>query len=255
MTGLAGRTVLVTRAREQAGSLVAALRARGAEPRCLPAIVTRANPDSAAADAAIAALGAYDWLVFTSPNAVRYFGERLGPAGRGLPAGLRIAAVGPGTAAALAGRGLAVAAIPAGFRGEALGTLPGLAGRRILLPCGDLARPETGAALRAAGATVDEVTVYRTDAVAPDGAAWQALAPPLHAVTFTSPSTVRGLLALLDAAGRRDALGQAVVACIGPTTTAAARTLGLEVGVEATPHTVESLVAALDTWFTEAATP
>jgi uroporphyrinogen-III synthase len=116
------------------------------------------------------------------------------------------------------------------------------------LPRADLGRPETPEALRAAGALVDEVTVYHTIPAAPDPAGLAGLEAGVDAVTFTSPSTFTNFVALLgDRAGRL--LAGAAVACIGPVTSAAVRAAGFPVHVEPPEHTMAGLVDALDTFF------
>jgi uroporphyrinogen III methyltransferase/synthase len=253
VSALAGRTVLVTRARAQAAELCAALEARGARAVGFPTIEIVPVADGAVTRA-IAALDGYDWIAFPSANAVRCFWSALRAAGRSsLPRGPRVAAVGAATAAALAERGVTVAAQPDSFQGDALAPAMGdLSGKRVLLPRSDIARERTAALVRAAGAVVDDVVMYRTAQTRPSPEALHALDEEIHAVTFTSPSTVRGFLAAGASAER--VLRQAVVACIGPTTSAAARAAGLTVAVEPARHTASDLVDALECHFA-AATP
>lgn len=249
MSGLVGRTVVVTRSREQAASLCAALRERGATPVAFPTITARPVPDPWPVDAAIAGLGAYDWTVFTSANGVRFFCDRLEAAHRAFPPALRVAAVGSATAESLAGRGLPVHAMPGEFRGARLAAAMGdLSGRRVLLARADLGREETAEALRAAGAKVHDLTVYLTVPAGPDPEGRRAVEAGVDAVTFTSPSTVRNFLALTGDGALR-LLEGAVVACIGPTTAEAARALGLAVQVQPATYTVNALVEALDAYF------
>jgi uroporphyrinogen-III synthase len=243
--GLAGRTVLVTRPREQAWTLCDALRSRGARPVEFPTLTIRAA-DTADLDLELRRLDRFDWVVFTSANGVRFFAERLAAVGpRGLPLGIRVAAVGPATARAAADRGLPTHAMPGEFTGAAVPAAMGhLAGSAVLLPRADIGREEAGAALRAAGATVTEVTVYHTVPETPDPAARRALDAGVDAATFTSPSAIRNLAALLGDDARR-VLRHAVIACLGGTTAAATRALGFPVHVQARTATVEGLVEAL----------
>jgi uroporphyrinogen III methyltransferase/synthase len=246
MSALAGRSVVVTRAREQAGPLCGALAARGATPVLFPTITVRPADDPGPVDAAIARLDAYDWIVFTSANAARCFAERMALADRrGLPAGLRAAAVGAATARTLADRQLPVAAMPEEFRGARIAAALGdLGGRRVLLPRADIGREETAAALRAAGATVDDVTVYHTVPAAADPAGRRALEAGVDAVTFTSPSTVRNFVLLLGADARR-LVRDSVIACIGPVTAEALREAAFPAPVQPAVYTVDALVDAL----------
>ena len=254
MSGLSGRTVVVTRAREQAAAFVALLEARGARVVAFPTIVTR-PADPAEVDRAIAALAAYAWIVFSSANAVRFFLDRLTARGLpGLPAGLRVAAVGRATADLLAERGIGVDAVPEEFVGARVAAAVGdVRGQRVLLPRADIGRAETVEALEAAGAIVDAVTLYHTVPAAPDPAAVAALAAGVDAVTFTSASTFANLLLLLgDRAPQL--LAGVTIASIGPVTSAAIRAAGLSVHVEPAEHTTAALAEHLDTYFASRAT-
>lgn len=252
MSGLAGRTVLVTRRREQAAAMCAALEARGARAIAVPTIAVEPVTAPATREA-LAALHRYDWIVFTSANAVECFWAGLAAAGgRALPVSVRIAAVGPATAAALADRGAQVAAMPDTYRGDQIAAALGpLAGRRVLLPQSAIAREGTGAALRQAGAQVDEVVVYRTVSAASTPGMLETLDTPIDAVTFTSPSTVRGFLEAGGAAAQR-VLQRAAIACIGPATAEAILVRGLSVAVQPAEHTVAALVGALEDFFSAA---
>jgi len=250
VNGLAGRTVAVTRAASQAAPLCEALAARGARVVAFPTIVTEPARDPEPVRRAVASLEAYAWIVFTSANAVRFFAEHLAArAGGRLPPGVHVAAVGSATAEALAEHRIRVDAIPEEFVGVRIAAALGdLAGRRVLLPRADLGRPETPDALRAAGALVDDVTVYHTVPAAADPAALAALAAGVDAVTFTSPSTFTNFAALLGRRADR-LLAGAVVASIGPVTSAAIRAAGFPVHVEPAEHTMSALVDALETHF------
>jgi len=255
VSALAGRSVVVTRAASQAATLRDALAARGAEVVLFPTIVTQAARDPEPVRRAVASVEAYSWIVFTSANAVRFFADHLAtrPGGR-LPPGVHVAAVGTGTAEALAERHIRVDAIPDEFLGGRIAAALGdLAGRRVLLPRADLGRPETPEALRAAGALVDDVTVYHTVPAVADPTGLARLEDGVDAVTFTSPSTFTNFVALV---GRRmeDLLAGAAVASIGPVTSAAIRDAGHPVHVEPAEHTMAGLVDALDTFFASHAT-
>ncbi len=242
---LAGWRVLVTRPAGQADDLVGRLRSLGAEPVVCPTIRIVPPPDWAPLDRALAQLGSYDWVIFTSVNGVRFVGERLAALGSSAAAlaGCRLAAIGPATRQALLDQGLSVALMPGKYVAEAiLDEIGDVAGQRILLPRADIARKALAEGLQARGAQVDEAAAYSTVAAAED-----LPAGPVDVATFTSPSTVRNFLGLLDAAGQAAGayLTGARVACIGPITARAALEAGLPVDIEASEHTVDGLVRAL----------
>ena len=257
---LAGRTIVVTRAAEQAAGLADRLAELGAEVLVAPALEIRPPADWAAADAALAALDKYTWVCFTSRNGVAAFLDRAAALrldGRAL-AGARLAAIGPATAAALRERFLQPDVLPQRYTGAALAEAmlaaagaSALSGRRVLLARSDVAAPELPRALRAAGAVVDDVAVYRT--VAPAALAAEVTAAlaarRVDWITFTSGSTVRNFLALLRAAGQAaGALSAVKAASIGPSTSAVLRAAGLAAAVEAQPHTAEGLADAILAW-------
>jgi uroporphyrinogen III methyltransferase/synthase len=246
---LFGMRVLVTRSRQQASALSAALREAGAEPVEVPTIAIEPLDAYGVLDDALRRLSTYGWAVFTSQNAVEAVFERLEAAGRDARAfaDVQIGAVGPATARALAVRGLRADYVPERFTTQAVADgfrAYDLNKRRVLLPRADIAPATLPQALAAQGALVDDVPAYRT--VTPDGAAAQAralLAEGVDAVTVASSSAVRNLLGLLD--DDASALRGVAIASIGPETSRAVREAGLEVAVEATEHTIPGLVAAL----------
>lgn len=246
MSWLDGKRVVITRALDQSASLLAELEARGAEPVCFPTIATEPVEESAEIDAALRALATYAWVVFTSVNGVRYFLDRWDAGRTPWPAAVRVAAVGTATARVLGARGVEVDAMPDEFVGEAVPAVMGdLARRRVLLPRGDVGRDAIVNALAECGAEVHDLTVYRTTLAAPDAAAYAELERGADAVTFTSPSTLRNFLTL--AGDRvRTLLDQAVVACVGPVTTEAARAEGVRVDVQPEEYTTAAMVEALD---------
>lgn len=250
---LAGKRVLVTRARAQAGPLVELLRAAGAVPLEFPAIRVEPADGYEALDEALSALWRYDWMIFTSANTVAHVEQRLRHLGLTWQAmaGVRVAAIGPKTAAALRARGAEVAYVPAEYVSTAVAAgLPIQAGQRVLLPRADIADKRLVEGLRARGATVDEHVAYRTtlpDAGTDDLRACLA-SGEVDAVTFTSASTVRNFCAILgDVVAAMPA--RTVTACIGPITAATARECGLEPRVVAREYTIEGLVTALAEYF------
>jgi uroporphyrinogen III methyltransferase/synthase len=231
---LTGATVAVTRARAQASRLAATLRGLGAEVVEAPAI--RIVP----LDGPAPEIGLYDLVCLTSPNGVRLLFERLLQAGldaRAL-AGARVAAIGPGTAAALHSHGVTADVVPERFVAEALAeALADVPVRRALVARAAEARDVLPEALRERGAEVDVLALYETVAEPLSDAQLEAVARADY-VTFTSSSTVRFLVQ----AGARPA-GRIV--SIGPVTSATLREHGLEPDVEAAQHDIEGLVSAL----------
>lgn len=237
---LRGCTVVVTRAEEQATGLVALLEDLGATTLQLPTIRILGPADGGEGMRAAAEhVGDYEWVVFTSVNTVERFVPLLGrPPAAGTA---RVAAIGAGTAAALAGAGLVVDLVPERFVAESLlEAFPEPSGRRrVLVPRAAAAREVLPEGLRAAGWVVDVVEAYRTEPARPPAKSLAAAASA-DAIVFASASSVRSYL---DAAGI-DAV-PSVVACIGPVTAAAAMEGGLEVDVVPEVHTMEGLAAAL----------
>lgn len=239
---LFGHSVVVTRAREQAGELRARLESLGASVVELPAIAV----EPVAFD--LPALGEYAWLVFTSVNGVTGFFERgLHPAGldaRAL-AGVQVAAIGPGTAAALDARGIHADLVPKRFVAEALvETFPAAPGSdaRVLVARAEQARAVLTDGLAARGYGVDVLVVYRTVVGAPDPAVIERVRRgEISAVTFTSSSTVRRFVDLVGSLGEP----RPVLITIGPVTSRTARDLGLPVDAEATEHTIDGVVCEL----------
>ena len=242
---LHGRKVIVTRARAQASGFARRLRELGAEALELPAIRIEPRLDTAAVREAAAAIGVYELVCLTSPNGVRLLFEAMAAAGldaRAL-AGATVAAIGPGTARALAERGVLADVVPERFVAEGLiEALAGfeLGGQRVLLARAAEARDVLPEWLREQGAELDVVALYETvrEEVSEEAV---AAAPDADYVTFTSSSTVTNLTAAL---GGRFPRGARVVS-IGPVTTEAAVAAGLDVDVEAQRHDVEGLLAAL----------
>ena len=239
---LFGKRIVVTRAREQASELRVRLEALGAEVLELPAI--RVEP----IDFELPPLGGYAWLVFTSANGVCAFFE-LGLDAAGLDAralgGLRLAAIGPGTATALEARGLRPDLVPERFVAESLLEAfpdPGASGERVLLARAQQARDVLPEGLGARGYVVDVLAVYRTVPAEPDPSVVEQIrAGKVDALTFTSSSTVTNFV---DAVGEITG-PQPLVVSIGPVTSATARDRGLQVGAEADPHTIDGLVEAV----------
>ena len=243
---LAGTTVVVTRPREQAGELAAALSGAGARVVEVP-VIEIADPEDGgvALRRAAEAVAGYDWVAFTSANAVHRFVSLLRD-GRAFGTA-RLAAVGEATATALAGYHLVADLVPdldrtAEGLAVAFPVAPG--GGRVLFPRAAVARDSLPEGLRSKGWEVDEVEVYRTVPAPPPAAEVVAALEEAQVVTFTSPSTVASYLSMRTAAGEPLPVPP-VVACIGPVTAAAARKAGLEVAVESPSPSGEALVTAV----------
>ena len=245
---LFGRRIVVTRAREQASALADKLRALGATVIEFPTIEIRPAADYGALDRALADLAAYDWLIFTSANGVRFFLERLDRSALDLRA-LRgkICAIGPATRQALEALHLKVDLMGREYVAEGLveAFAPfDLEGARVLLPRAAVARDLVPTELARRGARVDVVEAYRT--AVPEGAREAAavlFGPGCKPdwVTFTSSSTVRNFV---EAAGA-GALAGVKAASIGPVTSATARELRIELAAEARVFTIDGLIEAI----------
>jgi uroporphyrinogen III methyltransferase/synthase len=248
---LAGRRIVVTRPDAQAEELCERLRDLGAVPVRLPTIDVLPAESCAELDRALSVLHEWDWVVFTSANGVRFVFDRCAESNIAADKWrlVSVAAIGPATTAALAERGVHPAAVPEEYLAERIAEEVGeLCGRRFLLLRADIASDVLPRKLRAGGAYVEEVVAYRTRPRGPDPEAALVLGGGADAITFTSPSTVRGLRGMLGERWRV-ALGKAAVISIGPVTSAAARELGLTVDAEASEHTVDGLLTALTGYF------
>ena len=237
---LFGRTVVVTRAREQASELRRRLEALGAEVLELPTI--RLEP----IEVTVPDLTDYAWLVFTSSNGVRAFFAALRRSDRDARAlgSARVAAIGPGTAAELEAAGVVPDLLPEEAVGESLvNVFPDPApGARVLLARAEQAREVVPEGLAARGYVVDVVAVYRTVPSEPRPEDLERIRNgAVDALTFTSSSTVTNFLA---AVGPLPVPAPLVIS-IGPITSATAVEQGLRVDVEAEPHTIDALVDAV----------
>jgi uroporphyrinogen III methyltransferase/synthase len=248
---LFGKRVLVTRAREQASVLSRRLREEGAAPVEVPTITLHPSPDPERLARAAREVRSYDWLALTSPNGVARFFEALDAQDLDARAlgDVRVAAVGPGTAAALRERGIKADLVPKEFHGEALAEalLAASQGPRVLLPRALVARDVFPERIRAAGGEVDVVAAYETRAPGEEtrGRLRELFRErAIDLVTLTSSSTVTNLLDLLGDEG--PALLEGVtLASIGPITTATAEKAGLQVAITAASSTLEGLLEAM----------
>jgi len=241
-TPLAGRRVVVTRAADQAGDLAALLREVGAEPVIVPLIeIVAPADDGRALDASLSQLDTYDWLVVTSPNGAKRVAEALTSARAASPTlGLRVAAVGSSTSAALGGTAepdLVAARQSAEGLLEVFADGPG----RVLVAQAEGARPTLVEGLTARGWAVDVVVAYRTISTRPSrGDMLRALAA--DAVLFASGSAVVAWHEVFGTSTPPFVVG------IGPSTAMAADKIGLKIDVVATDHSLGGMVKCLLTY-------
>ncbi|HEX3870247.1 MAG TPA: uroporphyrinogen-III C-methyltransferase [Pirellulales bacterium] len=238
--------VLVTRPRGQGDVLARHLEELGAEVLSQPAIEILPPEDWRDVDRAIERIGDYDWLVFSSSNGVQAFLGRLHSLGRDVRSlgNVKLAAIGPATAEALWACHLAVDVQPNEYRAEALADalVSKARGKRFLLARASRGRDVLAPHLRDAGATVDEVVVYRSiDAAQPDPEVAQSLAAgKIDWVTVTSSAIARSLVHLFGEDLRRSKL-----VSISPLTSETLAELGFTPSAEAAQYTAEGIVAAL----------
>jgi len=245
---LAGRRILITRARGQTEELSRLLEDYGAEVIAFPTIVIAPPEDWGPLDKVIERLSAYDWVIFTSVNGVRSFTQRLKEKGVDIAALAvkKICAIGPRTQRELEEMGLNVTFLPPEYRAEGVADglrAKGIKGEKILLPRAKGARRILPQALRKAGGVVDEVEAYR--AVRPTGdsdSLDEILQKGIDVVTFTSSSTARNFMELLS---ERRSMNGVKVAVIGPVTEETARSYGLEPAIIPSEYTIPALVKAI----------
>jgi uroporphyrinogen III methyltransferase / synthase len=250
---LFGWRVLVPRTKEQAGELSDKLRSYGAVPAEVPTIAVEPPRTPQQMERAVRGLvtGRYEWIAFTSVNAVRAVREKFEEYGLDARAfsGIKVAAVGEQTAAALQAFGVKPDLVPSGDQ-SAAGLLEDFPPyddildpiNRVFLPRADIATETLVAGLVELGWEVDDVTAYRTVRAAPPPAATREAIKTggFDAVVFTSSSTVRNLVGI---AGKPHAT--TVIACIGPQTAKTAEEHGLRVDVLADEPSVGALADAL----------
>jgi len=250
MPTLANQRILVTRSRHQASDLAAQLEALGAIPILIPTIEIVPPASFSALDAALTCLGTYDWLLFTSANAVEAF-HRRAQFNHITQLAKKVAVIGPATLRAANAIGLTVDLVPPQYVAESLAAalLPEAPGKSFLLVRAAEARDVLPETLTAAGATVTIAEAYRNQVPADSIPALQQLfaQPETYpdAITFTSASTARNLFALLEAANL--ALPESILrASMGPITSQTLRDLGFPPHVEAAEPTLPALIQSLE---------
>jgi uroporphyrinogen III methyltransferase/synthase len=250
-----GRRIVVTRTREQASQLSRQLLELGAEVLEIPTIRIQPPDERQAVVEALEGIGEYDWLVFTSPNGVSSFFEYFFKAFDDVRAlgNLRIAAVGPATAAKLKELHLRVDVTPEAYVTKeiaaALKKFESIENLRVLIARAQVANPELPKALEEMGAIVDDVAIYKTVAETEDrtGAAARLLEDGADWITFTSSSTVENFHARFGLPGLLNKFPRLKLASIGPETSKAITALGLKPAIEAKQHTIDGLVRSMRT--------
>jgi len=248
---LFGKTIVITRSKDQSSELAERLTDLGAH--VLPFHTIRfAPPDNLdPLRPCVNRLDEYDWIIFTSVNGVSRFFDMLDSQGRDTRslAGCKVCSIGPGTSASLLSRGIHPDLVPAKFTSaaifDALSQEENLQGKRFLLPRADIAGKELPTKLTSAGAHATDIEAYRTLPGELTSEVRQALADrKVDVITFTSSSTVRNFASIVRA--ELGCLPETVAyVSIGPETTKAAREEGITIASEATEHTINGLVAAL----------
>ena len=241
---LTGRRVVVTRSEDQADGLAASLRRLGAEPLLVPSIRITPADDPDALRAAVESLDGARWVGMTSPSGARYGWAVVEEVWTdGLPSGVGVAVIGPGTEAALRARGVEPDFVPQEASGDAFAAeLPVEPGDRVVLLRSHIAREAIADVLRERGADVVDAVAYHTHKESDPADVERALSARPDAITFTSPSTVHGFLAGLADPGRLD--GVALLP-IGPVTAAAVTDAGLPVAALPDDSTLDGLLDAL----------
>ena len=254
--GLEGKRIVITRAPEQSDELREALEERGAEVVALPMIRFVRPKDTAELDAAIGRARTFDWILFTSQVAVRFYSERSRELGEALhlqPAdqsgGTKVAVVGKASAKAARAAGFTVDFMAEAERGEGLARElgPALGGKTVLLPHSNLGGEPLARALREAGAHVASVEAYGT--VAPERVNEETLGEirrgEIDAIVFASPSAFRNFAALFEADELKEIAGRVEFAAIGPTTRKAIEERGIEVSIEPAEPSSKALAQAI----------
>jgi len=248
---LAAKRILVTRARQQASALAEELETLGANVIRIPAIEIKPLASYDGLDAALHRVAEYDWLVFTSANAVAVFAARMTALQVEPSKNLRVAAIGPATANALREFGFADVLMPENSVAEGLAEAlrNKVHGKRVLLVRAKLARDVLPESLRSFGASVKIADAYENvvpaESVQAIKAVFNDTAQCPHAITFTSSSTTQNFFALLAEAGINSLSQKTILASIGPITSATLLELAHPATVEADEASVAGLVSAL----------
>ena len=249
---LAGKRIVVTRARAQAPEFIQRLEQLGAEVIEFPTIEIAPPESFTEFDAAVAEIERYDWLIFTSANGVEPFLLRLKVAGKSVQSlvDLKVAAIGPQTAARLESAGMRNILVPARYQAEGILDLlspDAIRGKRVMIPRAAKARDVLPDTLQSWGARVDVVEAYRTTAPIGDRTEAKLLLGQGKAdlISFTSSSTVGNFSQLFGGAKLCEILGDTLIACIGPITAKTVEELGGRAAIVAREFTVDGLIVAI----------
>jgi uroporphyrinogen-III synthase len=250
---LAGKVVVVTRALAQSNQLCEELNVRGAIVKLLPLVSFGPPENYDELDAALASIELFDWILFTSANAVQAVERRGEELGRSLDSLAELplaAAVGPATSSAAEAAGFLVEYVAADHSGAGLARELGgeLRGKKVLLPRSDRANPDLPATLRRSGALVTEIVAYRN---LPPGSTdrnklQESLKDGADGILFYSPSAVQNFLELLGRERLATVQGRAVMVAIGHATSAALSSAGVQRIARATDTTTRAIVEALE---------
>ena len=255
---LSGRKIAVTRSLHQSQELIELLHSAGAKPLALPTIRIDSPENTGPLDSAIVTLQSYNWLIFTSTNAVEFFISRLREKGHdtGALQGIRLGAVGSSTSQRLRDFHLHVDYQPETFTADALAeefkSIEDLNGKRILLPRADIAPKTLITALQAQGAVTEEVTVYRTVSEEKHKDTYIQLLRKngIDMITFTSSSTVKNFVRLLGESILTKYKHTFAGASIGPATSKTMRDCNIPPVIEAEEHTIRGLVESIIRFYT-----
>jgi uroporphyrinogen-III synthase len=251
---LSGKRVLVTRSAEQAGELADLIRGAGGVPVLFPTIRLVPPDDTGPLDREIGRLASFDWVLFSSANAARFFRERADRLGLSTwPAGPRAASVGPGTTRALEALGVPVHLAAKTHTGEGLFEAlkaHGIAGRRFLLPRAEEGRETLPERIARDGGEVVAVVAYRNaPAERDETAAGEIVARPPDVCTFASPSAFRNFCTLLGEERAREVLGKSRIAVIGEVTRRAVLRREFRVDIMPETYTLKGMVDAAAAFF------
>jgi uroporphyrinogen III methyltransferase/synthase len=257
-TSLAGKRILITRARQQSSEFATSLRNLGAEVIEYPTIEILPPRSWNGLDRAIDGLKSYDWIIFTSANGVNFFWQRLEDIRKDLsfPFSLKVAAIGPATAEKLKEKGIRVAYMPKEFVAESI--LKGfekmdVKRRRILLARAKVARDILPKGLREMGARVDVVEAYRTVKPRRGTKRLKQLLTDdkIDVITFTSSSTINHFAELFKTEDLKQLLKGIAIACIGPITAQTAKKWGVRVQIQPKQYTIPALTQAIARYFAQ----
>jgi uroporphyrinogen-III synthase len=256
---LQGKRIVLTRSVEQSRGLLARLESMGATVMLFPAVSFSEPSDTAELDLAIRSLSDFEWILFTSANAARFFARRCRKLGvePGQDGNYRCAAIGPATASVVAAEGFPVHHVAQEFHGAALASelSSSIAGMKTLLPRSDRARPDLPKALKAAGAEVTEVVAYHTGIVGEiePGVMRAIRAAQIDVISFFSPSAIDNMRSELGQELLARLAAKAALAAVGAVTAAALRSAGFSVAIIAPLSTAESMAQAIENYFSPSA--